>query len=219
MTGSTCKCGEGHDKDTCSDCGFQFVTKYGGKDKKHHHSTAGTYETTNQTNYSAAEDGLDNAGFFIHCHHFFLGGHNWFHDEFDTEKHGHKCGKASHSISGNKSGKEAGNECKEHNGEHHYQTIFNIQVFILSIFIGRNCTGQYITGKRNSDCLIRVHSEKRDQHRADYRSCTHSGEACAKSCTKSGKNTDNDSCNHNNSPFLLWVIARIFSLNFCMICV
>ena len=52
VTGSTCKCGEGHDKDTCSDCGFQFVTKYGGKDKKHHHSTAGTYETTNQTNYS-----------------------------------------------------------------------------------------------------------------------------------------------------------------------
>ncbi len=203
MTGSAGKCGKGHDEYTGANGGFQLVAKNGGEDQKHHHAAAGSHKAADQADDDSAENGLDDPGLFVNGHHSFLGGHDRFYNKFDSKKHGHNSGKAAHGISRNKFGKKAGNEGKNHNRKHHHKPVFNIQVFVFSIFISGDSTGQHITGESDSDGLVRFHAKEGDEHGADDSGGTHSGKTGAKTGTEAGKNADKNGSKHKDAPFWL----------------
>ena len=67
---------EGHDENTCSYSGFQFVAEYGGQNNQHHHAPACTDKSADEADEDAADDTFrDLAAFgFVHsCPAFCLG--------------------------------------------------------------------------------------------------------------------------------------------------
>ncbi len=82
---------------------------------------------------------------------------------------------------------------------HHDKTVLNIQIFVLVIGVCRNRTREHIRGQRDTDCHIRLHSEKRDKHRTDDCRRTHSGKTGAKSGTHTGEKRHGE----NRKPLIL----------------
>ena len=102
MTGSAGQCSKGHDKDAGADGCLQLIAKYGGEDQQHHHSAACTDKAADQSDYDSTENGLDDSGFLVDGHHFFLCCHNRPHNEFDTKQHRHNGREPAHRIAGDK---------------------------------------------------------------------------------------------------------------------
>ena len=60
------------------------------------------------------------------------------------------------------------------------------------IGISRNRAREHIRGQRDADRHIRLHAEKRDEHRTDDRGGAHSGETSAESRAHAGEKRDGD---------------------------
>ena len=192
MASGTCQSSKCHNKDTCSNSCFQFVSENTCEQQKHHHSAACTDKSAYKTNDSAAENGLNQPLFRADQSHSFFSSHNRTNNKLDTEQQGHDGRKTAHCGIRNFTCNKTSDKCKYQNGNHHDKTVFDIQIFIFSISISTDSTGKNIAGKGNADSFISRYPQKCNEHRTYYGGSTHSGKSGSKTCSHTGKKTNND---------------------------
>ena len=138
------KCGEGHDKDACSNGCFEFVSQNRSQDQKHHHTAAGTDEAAYKSNDDTTDNGLYGTFLSGYALHRFLGSHNRSHNEFDTQQESHKDGEIPHGGRWYETGYITAHNSENQYGSHHDQAVFDIQILVLAVSISGNGAGQYI---------------------------------------------------------------------------
>ena len=179
MGSSTGKRRKGHDEHTGSYGSFQLIPQDTCENQQHHHSAARSYKAADKTNHAAADQRLHRPFPGGNALHGLFGGHNRPDNEFHTQQEGHKHGKAAHGSGGNETGNVASHNGKGQHTDHHNQAVSYIQVFVLSIGVGRHRTGQNIGGKGDAYRHIGLHVKKCNQHGTDDRGGTESGKAGA----------------------------------------
>ena len=138
------KCGEGHDKDACSNGCFEFVSQNRSQNQKHHHTAAGTDKAAYKSDDDTADNRLHGTFLSGYALHRFLGSHNRSHNEFDTQQESHKDGEIAHGCGWNQAGYIAAHNSEDQDSNHHDQAVFDIQILVLAVSISRNGAGQYI---------------------------------------------------------------------------
>ena len=184
MADGACERSGAHNKHACADCRFKLVTKHGGEHQEHHHSAAGTDKAANEADRRAACNGANR---LLLCR----GGKQALfrlryrlNYEFNAEQKGHKNGKITHCCFGHNTCNIAARHREAKHGNHHYDSVFYIKIFIFSISYCRGGTGKNIAGKSNAHCKIRIHVKKSYQQRGYNRSCAHSGKARSEACAQ-----------------------------------
>ena len=85
-----------------------------------------------------------------------------------------------------KTGNIAADNCKQKNGNHHDQSVFDIQIFVFAIGIGRNSTGKHIRGQGDTDCHIWINAKEGDQYGTDDGCSTHACKTGSETCSHTG---------------------------------
>ena len=82
--------------------------------------------------------------------------------------------------------------------ENHDQTVFDINIFVLCISIGRYCAGEDIRRQGDTHSHIGIHAEKSDQHGTDDGSGTHTGKSGSEPGSHAGKKADKNGKNQSH---------------------
>ena len=88
---------------------------------------------------------------------------------------------------GTRSGYVAAYDGEYQHTSHHDQTVFDINIFVLCISIGRYRTGEDIRRQGDTHGHIGIHAEESDQHGTDDGSSAHSGETGAQAGSHAGE--------------------------------
>lgn len=193
MGSSTGECGKGHDKNARAHGGLQFITKYTRKDEQHHHAATCADKAADEADNGAADERLYSAFFRMDALHGFFGGHYGLDDEFYAEQEGHKDRKITHRLRGEKACDVAADNSEGKHARHHDKAVFDVEVFVFSIGVGRDCARQYVGRKRDANGHIRVHIKKGNEHGGDHRSGAHTSKASAEACAHAGEKGNKNS--------------------------
>ena len=196
MGDSTGQGGEGHNEHAGAHGGLQLVAQHTGEDEQHHHAAACADEAADEADEHIAHDGLDGTLFGADTLHSFLGRHDRAHNELDAQQEGHEHREAAHGGRGHSAGHPAAHHREHQHAGHHDQTVFDIQVLVFVVGIGRNGAGQHIRRQGNAHRHIGVHVQEGDEHGADNCSRTHTGKAGAKAGPHAGKKGDKNRKQH-----------------------
>lgn len=176
MTGGARKSREGHDENAGAYGGFQLVSQDACEDQKHHHTSSRADKSADETDHNAADEGLDESFAWICRRHGFFGCHDWFYDEFDSQKEGHEYRETAHSLIWYEACDKTSDQGGAKHGDHHDDTVSDIEIFILSISISADGAGKNVACESDPYCVVCRHVKKCDEHRADYSGGAHSGE-------------------------------------------
>ena len=182
--------GKGHDEHAGAHGSFQFVPQHAGEDEQHHHAAARADKAADEADKHAAHHRLHRALLCADPLHGFLGGHDRAQNELDAQQKGHEHREAAHGGGGHLAGHPAAHHRKGKHACHHDQAVFEIQILVFMIGIGRHRAGKHIRGKGNAHRHVGVHVQKGDEHGADDRRRAHTGKAGAKAGTHTGKKGD-----------------------------
>lgn len=189
MADSAGQCGCAHNENACADGGFKLVTENGREEEKHHHSAARADKSAYKPDDDTADYGAD---CFLLCS---CGFKSLFRRDdgldykLDTEEKRHEHGEIAHCCFRNKTCNIASDHCKAKNGNHHYNAVSDIKMFVFSICYGGHGACENVACEGYSDCHIRIHIKKCDEHGADYGCRAHSGKARAESGSEPCKYT------------------------------
>ena len=188
--------GEGHNEHAGAHGGLQLVAQHAGEDEQHHHAAARADKAADETDEHSAHHRLDRTFFCADALHGFLGGHYRAHNKLDAQQEGHEHREAAHGGRGHSAGHPAAHHREHQHAGHHDQAVFEIQILVFVIGIGRNGAGQHIRRQGNAHRHIGVHVQEGDEHGADDRRRAHTGKAGAKAGPHAGKKGDKNRKQH-----------------------
>ena len=184
--------GEGHNEHAGAHGSLELVAQDTGQDEQHHHTAAGTDKAADHPDDHTADDRLEGTLLSRDPLHGFFGGHNGLDDEFNAQQECHKHREAAHGGGRHQACHPAAHHGEQQHAGHHNQAVFDIQVFVFVVGVGRHRTGQHIRGKGNADRHVGVHPQEGDEHRADDSGGAHARKAGAQARAHPGKKGNDD---------------------------
>ena len=167
MRNGTRKRGKGHDENARTDRSLEVIPKHARQHKEKHHTAARADKSADKADEHTANEGLDKLLLRALLRHRLFRRHNGLQNEFYTEKKRHENGERAHRGRRNKCGNKTADHRENENGSEHDKPVFDIQILIFSVCIRGNGRGEHVGGKRDTDRLVGVKAEERNEHRRD----------------------------------------------------